>query len=274
MTPATGPSQAGPVANPVELPLGAPPRVLNLGVGVHGVTSDRDVFRLPGLWQLHVYGYAADLAVDTTAYAIRPGRVSVIPPGKRVEYRYRGRSEHLYAHFELPGDGEPARVPLIQDMGAEAPVLTDLLNRAVAATAHSPARVTAEVWAALWRVVDLGRRGTAGRPHACVEAAVAHIESRLHEPLTVPEVARAAGVSHNHLIRLFHAHLDSTVVAYIRARRMARARHLLRESTLSLSAIAAAVGMTDLQVFNKACRRELGASPRAVRAGAGDPDRV
>ncbi|QKW10447.1 helix-turn-helix transcriptional regulator [Streptomyces sp. NA04227] len=252
---------------PVELCLGAPPRVVNLGVGVHGVTSDRDVFRLPDLWQLHVYGYVADLTVDAAGYAVRPGRVSVIPPGRRVEYHYRGRSEHLYAHFALADDGEPTRVPLIQDMGAEAPVLTDLVNRAVAAAPHSPARVSAEVWAALWRVADLGRRGTAGQPHACVEAAVAHIECRLHEVLTVPEVARAAGVSHNHLIRLFHAHFDTTVVAYIRSRRMARARHLLRESTLSISAIAAAVGMADLQAFNKACRRELGASPRAVRAG-------
>ncbi|MFE6625547.1 hypothetical protein ACFVGK_41355, partial [Streptomyces sp. NPDC057740] len=33
-------------------------------------------------------------------------------------------------------------------------------------------------------------------------------------------------------------------------------------------AIAAAVGIADLQAFNKACRRELGASPRDVRAAA------
>ena len=30
---------------------------------------------------------------------------------------------------------------------------------------------------------------------------------------------------------------------------------------------AASVGIADLQAFNKACRRELGGSPRAVRAG-------
>jgi AraC family transcriptional regulator len=30
--------------------------------------------------------------------------------------------------------------------------------------------------------------------------------------------------------------------------------------------VAASVGIYDLQAFNKACRRELGASPRAVRA--------
>jgi AraC family transcriptional regulator len=39
---------------------------------------------------------------------------------------------------------------------------------------------------------------------------------------------------------------------------------------MSIPAIAASVGINDLQAFNKACRkacrRELGASPRAVRA--------
>jgi transcriptional regulator GlxA family with amidase domain len=172
----------------------------------------------------------------------------------------------VYAHFVPADDGVPAHVPLIQDAGTTAPTLIDVLNRAVASVPHQPARATAEVWAALWQVAELSRQRTVGQPHACVGAAVAYIESRLHEDLTVPEVALAAGVSHNHLTRLFRAHIGTTVVAYVRSRRMARARHLLCESTLSVSAVAAAVGMADLQVFNKACRRELGASPRAVRA--------
>ena len=56
-----------------------------------------------------VYGYTAELTVGDTAHAIRPGRVSLIPPGVRVEYRYRGRSEHLYAHFAAPAAGPPAK---------------------------------------------------------------------------------------------------------------------------------------------------------------------
>jgi len=76
-----------------------------------------------------------------------------------------------------------------------------------------------------------------------------------------------AGVSHNHLTRLFRAEAGVPVVSYIRQRRMARARHLLTASTMSIPAIAASIGITDLQAFNKACRRELGRSPRAIRAG-------
>ncbi|MFJ2676287.1 helix-turn-helix domain-containing protein [Streptomyces sp. NPDC087525] len=252
----------------VTLCLDSPPRLVDLGVGIHGVSSDRDVFVLPGLWQLHLYRYAADLTVDGVPYAVRPGRVSLVPPGSPVEFRYRGRSEHLYAHFELADEGERLSVPVMQDAGAGAPALNSRLSQAVAAATHSPVRAVPELWSALWQVALLGRRPGTDQPHASVAAAVAYIESRLHEPLTVPEVARAANVSHNHLLRLFRADLDSTVVAYVRRRRMDRARHLLTESTLSIPAIAAAVGMPDLQAFNKACRRELRASPRAVRAGA------
>jgi transcriptional regulator GlxA family with amidase domain len=100
-----------------------------------------------------------------------------------------------------------------------------------------------------------------------VAKALAYIASNLASPLTVPDVARAAGVSHNHLTRLFRVETGDTVVAHIRRRRLERARHLLRESTLSIPTVAASVGIADLQAFNKACRREFGASPRAVRAG-------
>jgi transcriptional regulator GlxA family with amidase domain len=64
-----------------------------------------------------------------------------------------------------------------------------------------------------------------------------------------------------------------TVVAYVRRRRMARARHLLQESTMPISAIAATVGMPDLQSLNKACRREFGLAPRALRAEGARPGR-
>jgi AraC family transcriptional regulator len=246
-----------------SLSLDRPPEVVNLGVGVHGVTSRREVFRLPDLWQLHLYRYTAELELAGTTYPIRPGYVSLVPAGAEVQYRYRGRSEHLWVHLR-PGRGSSRDVPVMQDAGAETPLLTSLLLGAIESSAQHPARAGAEVWTALWRVAELT---AADRPHAAVATAIAYIESNLADPLTVPGLALVAGVSHNHLTRLFRAETGSTVVGYIRARRMARARHLLTSSTLPIPAVAASVGIPDLQAFNKACRRDLGAPPRAVRAG-------
>lgn len=251
----------------VSVRLDEPPVVVNLGVGVHGVGRRHDVFRLADLWQLHLYRYVADLSVDGVRHAIRPGCVSLVPPGALVRFTYQGRSEHLYAHLRLPDTGRAATVPVLQDGGAETPLLSGLLLGAIAAAPRTPARAAAEVWAVLWRVAQLAAPTEAGRPHDAVAAAIAYVESNLAGPLPVPAVAAAAGVSHNHLTRLFRAQTGDTVATYIRRRRIDRARHLLRESTLSVAAIAASVGIADLQAFNKACRRELGASPRAIRAG-------
>ncbi|MFI6495765.1 helix-turn-helix domain-containing protein [Nonomuraea typhae] len=246
----------------MTLHLGGPPEVAAAGVGVHGVGRRRDIFRLRGLWQLHVYGYAARLTAGGVTHDIRPGHVSLIPPDETVQFFYEGRSEHLYAHLRLPAQGEPVTVPLMQDAGAGTPLLRDLLRQAITAARSTPPMAAAAVWTVLWRVARLAE--SAG-PHAAFGLAVAHIEANLARPLSVPEVARAAGISHNHLTRLFRAETGHTVVAHIRRRRLEQARHLLTATTLPIPAVAAAVGIPDLQAFNKACRRELGASPRALR---------
>ncbi|GGN44316.1 AraC family transcriptional regulator [Streptomyces fuscichromogenes] len=254
----------------VTVHLDTPPQVVNVGVGVHGPAGHTDVFRLPDLWQLHVYGYAADLTVGDTPYPIRPGRVSLVPPATTVRYHYhQDRSEHLYAHLLMPSTGAARSLPVLQDAGAGLPALNAALLQAIAAAPTEPGRVTAETWSALWRIAHLTPPPPRTGPHPAFTAAVTHIESQLADPLTVPGIARTAGISHNHLIRLFRAETGDTVVSYIRHRRLERARHLLCESTLSIAAVAAAVGIPDLQAFNKACRRELGGSPRAVRGRGG-----
>jgi AraC-like DNA-binding protein len=250
----------------IALPLAAPPEVVNVGVGIHGTRSLRDVFLIPDLWQLHLYAYSCDLTVAGTTYAVAPGYVSLTPAGAPVQFDYRGRSEHLYAHFRPLDVGSPSYVPVVQDAGETAPVLTGLMRSAIEASPSGSARVAAEIWTVLWRIADLAAATSAGDPrHPAVAAAVAHIEANLAHPLTVPALARAVGVSHNHLTRLFQAETGSTVIAYIRHRRMIRARHLLTASTLSIPAVAASVGIPDLQAFNKTCHRELGGSPRAIR---------
>ncbi|MFJ8950708.1 MULTISPECIES: AraC family transcriptional regulator [unclassified Streptomyces] len=256
------------MAESVALQLDQPPEVVSAGVGVHGGQALRESFRLPDLWQLHLYSYAGELTVDGLRHPIRPGHISLIRPDTEAHFRYASRrSEHLYAHFRLPGRDPQGlrRVPVMQDAGAQAALLGTLLGSAVAAMPLSRARASAEVWTVLWHTTQLGPPERTGRPHPALAAATEYIERSLATPLTVPGIAAAAGVSPGHLTRLFRADTGDTVVAWIRRRRMERARHLLQSSTLAITAVAATVGIPDLQAFNKACRRELGASPREVR---------
>ncbi|WP_051450831.1 AraC family transcriptional regulator [Actinospica robiniae] len=258
----------GPAPEPsglVDLRLHEPPAIAQIGIGVHGIASKRDVFLLPDLWQFHLYRYSAELVIGGIEHQIKPGMTSLVPPGTTVEFRYRGRSEHHYVHFRPAATGAPVRVRLVQDAATIAPLLTDLLQGAVTADPAFPARATADVWAALWQVSTLAAAPCPDQPHPAVAAALKVIEAELAEPLSVADIAEAVGLSHNHLTRLFRAHTGETVVAHIRRRRMRRAGHLLQASTLPIASIAAAVGIPDLQAFNKACRREFGLSPRALR---------
>lgn len=249
----------------ISVPLDEPPFVANAGASVHGFTTLAESFRLPDLWQLHLYAYEGELEVGGTVHRIKPGHVSLIPADTEIHFRYRGRSEHLYIHARLPDRGATHEIPVMQDAGPSVPVLDGMLRQAISAAAQHPARANAEVWAVLWRMTQLRPRAAGPGHHPAVAAALAYIEGRLPKPIAVPDVAAAVGLSHNHLTRLFHTATGSTVVAHVRRRRLERAAHLLRESTLSIPAVAASVGIPDLQAFNKACRREFGRSPRALR---------
>lgn len=244
--------------------LSAPPGLAAVNRGVHGVRTSVETYRLPELWQLHVYEYSARLLLDGVEHAVTPGTVSVTPPGVTSQMFYRGRSEHLYAHFRAGTTSHAGGVPVVLRAGSELTELTALMRSAVAHTRTRPARARADVWTVLLRLAD--RPG--GDPSATpdhVGAAMSWIEARLAEPFTIPAVAEAVGISHNHLTRVFRARTGGTVVAYVRRRRVEVAHHLLRSSTLSVASIAATVGFADLQTLNKACRHELGRPPTELR---------
>ncbi|HEY5846803.1 MAG TPA: AraC family transcriptional regulator [Microlunatus sp.] len=258
--------------------LAEPPVVVSQGRATHGVGRLVDEFQLPDLWSLHLYAYSAELEVDGLGYAITPGSVSLVPPASVIRYRYEGPSTHLYAHLrtrpEMVGDEVTWPLHLLMSPGPELAVITDLMESAVDSAATRPERTRADIWLALLRLSALARdrgrdspRRNPAQEH--LTRALAHIERHLSEPLTVPEIAAAVGVSHNHLTRLFTAGHGLTVVGYLRRRRIEHARQLLVHSTMSIAAIASTVGIPDLQAFNKACRTVTGLGPRALREAGG-----
>jgi AraC-like DNA-binding protein len=265
------------------LPLGAPPRVLQMGRGIHG-SRPVERYRLEGLWCVHLYGYAGQLRVGAAApLAIRPGAASVVPPDTALEHHFgAGRCVHLYAHFAaVPADTAAADapasalpIPAIQDLGDEFGDIYRSFEQALGYFPTRPRRAAARLWDILWQIAERGASGAATavteadrpkRRHPAVEQALQIIELRLAEPLCVADLARQVDLSQNHLTRLFRGEVGSTVVGYVRQRRAERARHLLLYSTLPIKAVAAYSGFEDLQHFNKAVRRLLGRSPRNVR---------
>jgi AraC-like DNA-binding protein len=252
--------------------LGTPPDFVSVGIGLHGRQGPIDRYLLPDLWCLHLYTYSATLLLGKQTFPIRPGFAGLIPPNMPTEYRYRGVSQHLFVHFRwstnAQATGESAeRIPAMQDMGAEFARYYGQLERVVRGVGRAPSRAQSCVWDILCELCDRqdARPTDAPDAHPAVRAAVSLIELRLAEPLSVAQLADECHISYSYLGRLFQEAYGTTVVGYIRARRMQRAAHLLNQSTLPIKVIAAAVGIPDLHLFNKTVRHTLGASPRAIR---------
>ncbi len=260
----------------VALRLGSPPEVVSLGRGVHGRDRDHDRFRLPELWSLHLYDYRADMRVEGHRFEIRPGTMTLVPPDSLIDYFYDGPSNHWYVHLrEADADGDVTELPMYVDVGGEQAAMHDLLRSAVvsaAATGRPGPRARADVWTVLLRLGDVWSRRTRDydgrREDLIVGAAMSWMEAHLAEPITIAQVAAAVGVSRSHLARQFRAVRGSTVVGYLRQRRVERARLLLVGTTLPIGTIAATCGFADLQALNKTCRAVLGVPPRRIRAGS------
>ena len=205
---------------------------------------------------------------------IEPGCAGLIPPGVTLVYRYRGRAPHVYAHFsvgQVTEEDSRILIPVIQPLGDRFEPMARSLEEAVGWFATQPRRAAARLRDLLWQLGSTGDSAEAGHAERReIRQTLQLIERRLAEPLRVPAIAREIGLSHNHLLRLFREATGQTIAGYIRKRRAERARHLLQRTTMPINAIAASVGITDLQAFNKTIRREFGRAPRALRAATTD----
>lgn len=248
-----------------QIPLGRPPQVVAIGRNAHGfVASDR--YRLDDLWSLHLYDYTARQRLDGTEVEIRPGTLGITPPGTQMETWYFGISVHIYAHFRLP-PGPTRPVAAVMDLGAEYDAMYKDLFEAVGVFSREPACASARVWNALWKAVtlsDSGRHDDAPT-HRAVRRASETIERTLNSHISVTDLAADVGVTASYLTRLFQQTYGESVVGHIRRRRMERASDLLLRSNLPIKMVAATVGFTDLQQFNKAIRAHFGMSPRDWR---------
>ncbi len=91
--------------------------------------------------------------------------------------------------------------------------------------------------------------------------AITFIEVHLGERLTLPVIARAAGLSTRSLARLFREEAGTSVVGFILRRRIARALNLLRRTDHTCAEIAFQAGFGSVQHFNRIFRRHQEMSP-------------
>ncbi len=91
-------------------------------------------------------------------------------------------------------------------------------------------------------------------------------DERYREPLSVEDLARAAGLSRAHFIREFRRAFGETPHQHLLTRRLERAATLLRSTDRSVLDICTSVGLRSVGSFTTSFRRAYGLTPTAYRA--------
>lgn len=219
------------------------------------------------LWSIHFYLYEGDLRLDGKSVPIRPGSVSVIPPGVDMEFRFKGPSTHVFAHFTIQEAGARTTVMAMNELPYDFTRLLESMYLAVRAFPESGLRAEVRVWDILWELAAEAKPDTRStrQPHPAFTRARELIELRLGQSLDLANLADEVGISHNQLTRIFRKETDATIIGYVHERRAHLARHLLQNTSLPMKAVGAQIGISNPNRFNKFIHRTLGVSPSAIR---------
>lgn len=103
---------------------------------------------------------------------------------------------------------------------------------------------------------------------ACIDFAMTEIERTCQGPVKLAHLARAAGLSPFHFLRVFRRVTGITPHQYVLSARLRRAAPLLLDTSLSVTEVAYEVGFEDLSNFVRTFHRAVGCSPGAFRRRA------
>ena len=95
--------------------------------------------------------------------------------------------------------------------------------------------------------------------------AVSLMEANLEEPMSLDELAKHVELSRRQLERLFQKHLNCVPTRYYLELRLARARQLLLQTTMSIVDVAFACGFVSAPHFSKCYRDYFSVPPRDER---------
>ncbi|WP_197374757.1 helix-turn-helix transcriptional regulator [Mycolicibacterium baixiangningiae] len=92
------------------------------------------------------------------------------------------------------------------------------------------------------------------------------VDARYADPITVDDLASAAGLSRAHFSRMFTRTFGESPREYLQSRRLERAAALLRHTDRSVADICTMVGLRSVGSFTTSFARVYGLPPAAYRA--------
>ncbi len=102
--------------------------------------------------------------------------------------------------------------------------------------------------------------------HAMVQKTASYLQSRLHQQVSVHEVARFLRVSPKYLAELFKKETGQSYAQWVIARKLEQARETLATTDLPIEEIARRVGYDDPHYFSRLFKAKTGFTPSSYRS--------
>ncbi len=253
----------------LTLPLGSPPQSIQLGAhSRHGTSKKRETYCLHELWCLNLfYQGEGTVLIQGKVREFHAGYAVLTPPNTEINYTFYEETALTYVHFKPEAVVPKVKVPMTLDLGIDFECVIQDIQMIAKARNPEPEYIRARVWDVLWKIARHSSVIERPRYSVVVEEALDLIDRQLSKPICIRDLARALKISHTHLNRLFAAEFGISANRYVRKKRVERALHLLKNSSLPIQSVGASVGIPDPHHFNKTIRQTLGVSPFKIRSG-------
>ncbi len=225
---------------------------------------------------VYLYEGEAQVRVAGNLHHLRAGEATLLVPGREEHFQFSktGRTRHGWcevrsaqldksvrsAYERLPFSG-----PLTPHMEALAQMALSLKPEAKTSDRHLYNAFAQAMMLAYLSAVGFGDAAPLPEP---LRRAVEQIETQYGHACSIDLLARTAGVTGAHLIRLFRQHLGTTPMQSVWRRRVEAGAQKLRETGLSISEVGYQCGFQTPFHFSRMVKKHFGQSPRAYRRQA------
>ncbi|MET3132593.1 AraC family transcriptional regulator [Oxalobacteraceae bacterium GrIS 1.11] len=258
---------------------------LALAIWQRQTDEEETVYIQPGHHTLSYYmggGYRTERGDQPGVYGA-PGRLCTLPDWHESRWLVRDHLRFLHIYF-LPEhftrravielDREPRELTLADRTYFEHPRIAQLClalsgmswqgpDALLRANELTHATLSDLLQSQAMRRRDENMRG--GLAPAVRRRLAEFIDAQLASGLSLGLLAQVACMSEFHLARMFRLSFGMPPSAWIAARRLERARHLLKSTALPLQQVASACGYADLSHFSHRFRAGVGIAPSRYR---------
>jgi AraC-like DNA-binding protein len=215
---------------------------------------------------------------------VLPGMFHVAEPGISVRCAFRGPFDVLHLHVPNSLIAEYARdaadsdaPPLCSAAGMGRDATVERLGRALLAAEETggplgqlyadciSTSIVARLLATARRTGPSQRSKVAELARWRLKRVVEYVEANLAEPLSLADLAAAAGLTRMHFAAQFRAATGVPPHEYVLRRRIERAQEMLLDDAASLVDVALSVGFQTQSHFTTVFKRFTGQPPRAWR---------